>query len=232
MNALLALEDVHARYGSARILSGVDLEVQAGETVALIGRNGAGKTTILNSIFGIAQVDQGSIRIEGATVTGSQPFVIARHGVAVAPQGRRILSNLTVEENLILGGASGRKGEWDLSKVYDLFPILSDKRAQIGTQLSGGQQQMLCIGRALMSNPLVVLLDEPSEGLAPVLVDQLVDALNAIGQHGTGVLVVEQHLSLITRVASRYVAVAKGRSISSGTVADMNIKDLQSAIAL
>lgn len=218
MSTLLQLEQVHAYYGAAHILHGMDLQVQAGERVALIGRNGVGKTTVVNTVLGLAQMRQGTLRVTGETVVKPRPYVAARHGVVVVPQGRRIVANLTVEENLLLGAATGRKGPWNVAEVYQLFPILQERAHTPGTALSGGQQQMLAVGRALMANPSLILLDEPSEGLAPVIVDQLADIFNQVAAQGTALLLIEQNLSLVVRVAQRYLAMAKGSVVAQGAV--------------
>lgn len=217
MSALLELQQVHAYYGAAHILHGVDLEVRAGERVALIGRNGVGKTTVVNSILGLAHVRQGRLRINGQDIQ-RRPYVAAQCGIAVVPQGRRIIANLTVEENLRLGAAAGRKGPWTLEAVYRLFPVLRERAHTRGTALSGGQQQMLAVGRALMANPALVLLDEPTEGLAPVIVDQLGDIFNQVAGQGTALLLIEQNLTLVARVAERYLAMTKGAIVSEGPV--------------
>ena len=218
MTALLALENVDAFYGAAHILHRLSLQVQPGERVALIGRNGVGKTTVVNTILGLAQLRKGTVRIGSATIARPRPYLAAQRGVVVVPQGRRIVANLTVEENLLLGGAVGRKGPWTVPEVYKLFPILQERARTPGTALSGGQQQMLAVGRALMSNPSLVLLDEPTEGLAPVIVDQLADIFNRVADQGTALLLIEQNLSLVTRVAHRYLAMAKGAVVAQGAV--------------
>ncbi|MFA5521781.1 MAG: ABC transporter ATP-binding protein [Castellaniella sp.] len=218
MKPLLELGDVHAFYGAAHILHGVTLEVKPGERVALIGRNGVGKTTVVNTILGLAQMRQGSIHVAGTRLRRPRPYLVAQHGVVIVPQGRRIIANLSVEENLILGAAPGRKGMWNLDGIYRLFPILKERAHTRGTALSGGQQQMLAVGRALMSNPALILLDEPTEGLAPVIVDQLADIFNQVADHGTALLLIEQNLSLVTRVAHRYLAMTKGSIVARGTV--------------
>ena len=232
MTAVLELRDIRARYGQARILDGVSFEVQEGETLALVGRNGAGKTTTLLSIFGIPTVDGGEIRVQGEPLSVRNAFDAARHGVAIAPQGRRILPNLTVQENLLLGAAAERDGPWELEKIYDLFPVLGDRSNLSGESLSGGEQQMLCIGRALMSNPLVLLLDEPSEGLAPVLVDQLAETLQEVKRQGVALLLVEQHLTLVRRVSDRFTVLVKGAVAAEGDMADMDVEALQDVLAV
>ena len=173
MSALLNLEQVDAFYGSAHILHRLSLTVQPGERVALIGRNGVGKTTVVNTILGLASLRGGRIRLGARELPRPRPYLAAQNGVVVVPQGRRIVANLTVEENLMLGAANGRKGPWTVPEIYRLFPILQERAHTPGTALSGGQQQMLAVGRALMANPSLILLDEPTEGLAPVVVAQL-----------------------------------------------------------
>jgi len=229
MSALLTLTDVHAFYGSAHILHGLSLAVQPGERVALIGRNGVGKTTVVNTILGLAQLKGGQIRLGDKPITRPRPYIAAQHGTVVVPQGRRIVANLTVEENLYLGAAVGRKGPWNVPEIYRLFPILKERAHTPGTALSGGQQQMLAVGRALMANPSLILLDEPTEGLAPVIVDQLADIFNRVADQGTALLLIEQNLSLVVRVAHRYLAMSKGSIVAQGAVVNSHdgLKDIE-----
>ena len=226
MTALLQLENVNAFYGSAHILHGLSLTVESGERVALIGRNGVGKTTVVNTILGLASLRGGEIRLGTHKLTKPRPYRAPGHGVAVVPQGRRIVANLTVEENLLLGAAVRRKGPWNLASVYALFPILEERAHTPGTAFSGGQQQMLAIGRALMANPSLILLDEPTEGLAPVIVDQLADIFNKVADQGTALLLIEQNMSLVMRVAKRYCAMAKGSVVAEGSVAAESLNEL------
>ena len=218
MSSLLNLKNVQAYYGAAHILHGLDLNVNPGERVALIGRNGVGKTTVVNTILGLASLQGGHVAFGGKEHTKLRAYMAAQHGIAVVPQGRRIVANLTVEENLILGAAVGRKGPWTVPEIYKLFPILQERAHTPGTALSGGQQQMLAVGRALMANPSLILLDEPTEGLAPVIVDQLADIFNQVAQQGTALLLIEQNMSLVVRVAHRYLAMAKGAIVAQGEV--------------
>ena len=220
MSALLNLKNVHAYYGAAHILHGLDLHVNPGERVALIGRNGGGKTTVVNTILGLASLQDGHVAFGGKEHTKLRAYMAAQHGIAVIPQGRRIVANLSVEENLILGAAVGRKGPWTVSEIYKLFPILQERAHTPGTALSGGQQQMLAVGRALMANPELILLDEPTEGLAPVIVDQLAVIFNQVADQGTALLLIEQNMSLVVRVARRYMAMAKGAIVAQGEVAN------------
>jgi ABC-type branched-subunit amino acid transport system ATPase component len=213
---ILRIEQLYAGYGASTVLHGVDLAVDEGESVAVVGRNGAGKSTLLMSAFRETNIRSGQIWVHGRRIDGLPGYVAPKLGISISPQGRRILPNLTVKENLLLSKATGRKGRWDLRAVYDLFPVLEQRANSSGVMLSGGQQQMLAIGRALMANPSLVFLDEPSEGLAPVLIDGLVEALNAIRKAGTGILVVEQHLNLVKRTTDRFVILSKGEMVGSG----------------
>ncbi|MDP2404969.1 MAG: ABC transporter ATP-binding protein [Hydrogenophaga sp.] len=229
MKNLLDLKNVNAFYGSAHILHGLSLHVNAGERVALIGRNGVGKTTVVNTILGLAQMKGGYLQLAGKVIAKPRPYIAAQHGIVVVPQGRRIVANLTVEENLQLGAAVGRKGPWSVPEIYRLFPILQERAHTPGTALSGGQQQMLAVGRALMANPDLILLDEPTEGLAPVIVDQLADIFNRVADQGTALLLIEQNLSLVVRVAHRYLAMAKGNVVAQGLVENTpgGLKDIE-----
>ncbi|MFZ2394475.1 ABC transporter ATP-binding protein, partial [Rhodoferax sp.] len=218
MTALLKLDKVNAFYGAAHILYDLDLTVNAGERVALIGRNGVGKTTVVNTILGLATLRGGQIHLGAYALQKPRAYMAAQHGVVVVPQGRRIVANLSVEENVLLGAATGRKGPWTVPEIYKLFPILQERAHTPGTALSGGQQQMLAVGRALMANPSLILLDEPTEGLAPVIVDQLADIFNKVADQGTALLLIEQNMSLVVRVAQRYCAMAKGAVVAQGTV--------------
>jgi len=226
MTALLRLDKVDAFYGAAHILHGLSLHVNAGERVALIGRNGVGKTTVVNTILGLATMRGGSIRLGNHALTRPRTYIAAQHGIIVVPQGRRIIANLTVEENLLLGAAVGRKGPWTVRAVYQLFPILQQRAHTSGTALSGGQQQMLAVGRALMANPSLILLDEPSEGLAPVIVDQLAVTFNQVAAQGTALLLIEQNMTLVVRVAERFCAMAKGAVVAEGSVRAGSLEEL------
>ena len=218
-------------YGKSVVLRGVDLAVDEGESVAVVGKNGAGKSTLLNSFFGGTTIRAGTIEVGGNALEKLPAYMAPKHGVTISPQGRLILPHLTVQENLLLGAASGRKGHWTLETIYGLFPVLRDRRARMGTELSGGQQQMLAVGRALLGNPRVLLLDEPSEGLAPLLVDELAATFNKIGEAGVGILIVEQHLSLVRRITQRFVVMAKGEIIDRGQTADIDSAQHQAALA-
>jgi branched-chain amino acid transport system ATP-binding protein len=229
---ILGFSDVVSGYGEARVLHGVNLTVRACERVAILGRNGVGKTTVINTFLGVARLMGGEIRFGGQLLRAIRHFTAARFGIAVVPQGRRIIPNLTVRENLILGSAVGRKGKWDLNRVFELFPMLGERADALGTALSGGQQQMLAIGRALMANPTLLVLDEPSEGLAPVIVDELADVLRRLADDGTGLLLIEQHFGLVRRVAERYYVLSKGTIVEEGDLAGLSMESLKKHVAV
>jgi branched-chain amino acid transport system ATP-binding protein len=216
----LAVEGLHAYYGESHILQGVDLDVAGGEAISLIGRNGAGKTTTIASIAGFVRPRSGSVRVHGADLTGAPPHRVARSGVALVPQGRRIFGDLSVSENLAVAARPVPNG-WDEPRIVELFPSLARRRSVRGDQLSGGEQQMLAIARALMRNPTVLLLDEPSEGLAPKLVDQVGEIVTRLRATGLALLLVEQNLGLATRVAQRILVMNKGTIVFAGTPAEL-----------
>jgi branched-chain amino acid transport system ATP-binding protein len=230
--ALLAFHDVHALYGHARILNGVTFSVDAGERVALVGRNGVGKTTVVNTLCGVTRVEKGYVEVCGRPVMDLRGYTAAQSGIAIVLQGRGILPNLTVEENLLLGAATRRPGPWSLARVQELFPILAERRLNPGLALSGGQQQMLAIGRALMANPDLLVLDEPSEGLAPVIVDELAALLLKLAADGIGFLLIEQNVSLIHRVTERFYVLSKGTVAESGSLLNVSRDELQRHIAI
>jgi branched-chain amino acid transport system ATP-binding protein len=230
MSTLIEFRGVGASYDGAVVLQDVSFAIDEGETVGLVGRNGAGKSTALLSVYGVPTVT-GEISIEGKVISGRR-YEPAARGVCLVPQGKRILPNLSVHENLLLGRASRRSGSWDLAAVLELFPNLARGADRPGTALSGGEQQMLAIGRALMGNPRLLMLDEPTEGLAPVVIDQLVDALTTIQESGTSLLLVEQKIGMIQKLASRFVALRKGQLVSEGPVKDLDRRDVQELIAI
>jgi branched-chain amino acid transport system ATP-binding protein len=207
----LEVRDLHVAYGAVRAVRGLSLAVDRGEIVGLIGPNGAGKSTTLHAIMGLAPADAGDIVLDGRSIRGRMPESIARQGVALVPEGRRIFSELTVEENLRLGLAARRPGAAvDLADVYDLFPVVWEMRRRHAGSLSGGQQQQLAIGRALAARPDVLLLDEPSLGLAPSVVDIVFDALTGIRERGLAVLLVEQRAQRTVAIADRSYLIANG----------------------
>jgi len=202
---------LEAHYGDAQALFGIDFRLAAGETLAIIGANGAGKSTFLKSLTGLVKVRPDSIRLKGQPMGGAAPGDIVRAGVAMVPEGRRLFPSLSVEENLLMGGYSRRPGPWTLKRLFGMFPILEEKRKMPATSLSGGQQQMVSIGRALMSNPEVLLCDEISLGLAPIIVKEIYDALPAITAEGMSVMVVEQDVMIAQRVSQRLYCFQEGR---------------------
>ncbi|WP_205447037.1 ABC transporter ATP-binding protein [Candidatus Frankia alpina] len=230
MSAILEFRDVFASYGGATILQDVSFVVGAGETVGLVGRNGAGKSTTLLAVYGVPTV-RGDILVDGVPLTG-RAHVPTSRGVCLVPQGKRIFPNLTVEENILLGRASGRRGTWTLDAVFELFPNLARGRRRHGTALSGGEQQMLAIARALMAEPALLMLDEPTEGLAPVVIDAIVEALREIRARGTALLLVEQHIGMIQKLADRYLALRGGKLVGEGPASQLADRAVQELIAL
>ena len=230
MSALLDMTGVDSFYGAAHILHGLTLHVGAGERVAVLGRNGVGKTTIVNTLLATASMRGGEVRLRGRPIARIAGHTAAQNGFAVVPQGRRVLPNLSIEENLKLGAALRRPGPWSLEAVYRLFPILAERRRTPGTALSGGQQQMLAIGRALMLNPDLLILDEPSEGLAPVIVDELGRILRDLAATGVAILLIEQHLRLVRDIAERFYVISKGAVAQEGRMAEVDQEKLQASI--
>jgi branched-chain amino acid transport system ATP-binding protein len=221
---LLEIEGLVARYGPIEALRGVDLTVNRGEIVALIGANGAGKSTLLMAVSGVVSATTGCIRFNGADIKGQAPHAVARAGLAHAPEGRHIFLRMTVDENLQMGAmtVSSEVADDERLRAYDLFPVLAERRRQRAGTLSGGEQQMLAIARALMSRPRLLLLDEPSLGLAPLMVKRIFSAITAINaERGTTVLLVEQNAYHALRVATRAYVLAQGRVCISGTSAEL-----------
>jgi branched-chain amino acid transport system ATP-binding protein len=208
---MLRVEHLHVRFGQAHILQGVSLELGGEEPLAIVGRNGMGKTTLCQAIMGMVAASEGEIRFDGAALTGQPPYRVARRGVALVPQGRRTFPSLSVHEHLRLVSRGGRGARWTIERVYETFPRLAERRRNGGTELSGGEQQMLAISRALLMNPRLVIMDEPSEGLAPVIVDHLIGVLRALPREGMGLLLVEQNLRVATAVAERVAIMVTGR---------------------
>jgi branched-chain amino acid transport system ATP-binding protein len=209
--SLLSTHGLTAFYGDAQALFGIDFEVGAGEMVAVIGANGAGKSTFMKSVTGLVRAAREQVRFDGQPIGGLPPGEIVKRGIALVPEGRRLFPSLSVEENLLMGGFAGRPGPWNLQRLVKLFPILEQKRALPGTSLSGGQQQMVAIGRALMSNPTLLLCDELSLGLAPIVIKEIYDAMPAICAEGMTVVIVEQDVSTAMRVAQRIYCFQEGR---------------------
>jgi branched-chain amino acid transport system ATP-binding protein len=212
---MLGVEAIHSYYGESHILQGVSLQVEKGELVALLGRNGAGKTTTMNSIIGFLRPRSGTVTIRGKNMTGHPPYAIAGAGVGLVPQGRRIFAPLSVRENLVFAARDG--GPWTLDRVYELFPRLRERQNVRGTSLSGGEQQMLAIGRALLMNPSVLLMDEPSEGLAPLIVRDIGRIIGELKQAGMAILLAEQNLAMALSVADRCYVLNKGQVVAEAS---------------
>jgi branched-chain amino acid transport system ATP-binding protein len=218
---MLRVERLEAAYGESRILFGIDIAVGAGEVVTLLGRNGMGKTTTIRSIFGLLKPSGGRILIDGRDVTGKEPHLIARHGLGLVPEGRQIFPTLTVEENLLATRRVAPASRWDLAAVYDLFPRLKERRRNHGDQISGGEQQMLAIGRALMTNPRLIVLDEATEGLAPLIREEIWACLAAIRNEGAAILLIDKNVEALSRFADRHVVIEKGRVVWTGTTDEL-----------
>jgi branched-chain amino acid transport system ATP-binding protein len=214
MSALLAVQGLEARYGASRILFGIDLDVAAGEVVTLLGRNGMGKTTTVRAILGLLAPTRGRIDFAGEAIAGWPAHRIARAGIGLVPEGRQIFPNLTVTENLV---ATSRPGPWTLARVREIFPRLAERSANMGNQLSGGEQQMLAIGRALMTNPRLLILDEACEGLAPLVRAEIWSVLATLKASGLAILVIDKNLQALMRLADRHVMIEKGRVVWTGS---------------
>jgi len=219
MSTFLEVEGLHAFYGKSHILHGVGLTVGAGEIVTLLGRNGAGKTTMLKSLVGLLRPRRGSVRLFGKITTGFPPYRIASLGVGYVPEGRRVFSSLTVEENLKV--PLKRPGQWNVDCIYRLFPRLAERRENMGRQLSGGEQEMLAIARALLLNPRLLLLDEPSQGLAPLVVRDVFRVISDARAAGISILLVEQNVRAALEVADRTYLIDDGRIVFEGAAAEL-----------
>ena len=213
--AVLAVTDVHTYYGDSHVLHGVSLGVAQGEVVAILGRNGMGKTTLIRSVVGFTPPRRGRVRLRGEDVTAWAPFRRVERGMALVPQGRRVFPSLDVRENLDVARAGD--GRWTLERVYELFPRLRERASNRANKLSGGEQQMLAIGRALMSNPTVLLMDEPTEGLAPLLVREVGRVIESLKAEGLSILLVEQNLPMALRVADHVHVLSRGRVVYSSS---------------
>lgn len=226
---MLQAQGITAAYGDAQALFGIDFSINAGEIIALIGANGAGKSTFLKTITGLLPVRSGSLEFDGQLLNSLDAGDIVKLGIAMVPEGRRLFPSLTVEENLLMGALSGRKGSWNLSRVFQLFPILQEKRHMPSTSLSGGQQQMVAIGRALMSNPRLLLCDEISLGLAPVVIREIYAALPTIMEEGMSLLIVEQDVQLAMQASSRVVCLQEGLVSLEGKSSDLTRDQISKA---
>jgi branched-chain amino acid transport system ATP-binding protein len=225
---MLRVNDINVYYGNIQALKGVSLEINQGEIVTLIGANGAGKSTLLKTISGLLKPKQGEILYHGQSVTGKQAQTIVKQGISHVPEGRRVFANMSVEENLELGAyvRNDKLGiQQDFEKVYQLFPRLHERRKQQSGTLSGGEQQMLAMGRALMARPKLLLLDEPSMGLAPLLVKTIFRIIGEINKDGTTILLVEQNANMALSIADRAYVIETGRVVTSGTAEELNASD-------
>lgn len=226
MSELLELKDIHTYYGDVFVLQGLSLKVNEGSVVALLGRNGMGKTTTIRSIIGFTPPRTGEIIFRGSNIAGSPPYRIARMGIGLVPQGRVIFPSLTVKENLTMASRRSDKDKnWTLDRIYSIFPILKERANNKGTLLSGGEQQMLCIARALMTNPALLLMDEPSEGLAPIVIDEVGSIISQLKQSGFSILLVEQNLSMALDVADYVYIINKGVIVYESTPKELEANE-------
>jgi branched-chain amino acid transport system ATP-binding protein len=228
-DSLLLVENLDAGYGDFQALFGIDLHVAEGETVSMIGANGAGKTTLLRSIVGLVQPMRGDIRYDGSSIAATPAYKRVANGIALVPEGRRIFPSLTVEENIVIGGDVGRPGPWTKQRVLEAFPLLNRLLRRSGEGLSGGERQTLAIARALMSNPRLLLLDEVSLGLAPIVVRQVYEAVPIIKAQGTTVLIVEQDVNQALAVADRFYCLLEGRIALTGVPRDVSKEQITEA---
>ena len=218
---MLAVDALEAAYGASQVLFGVSLHVGAGEVVTLLGRNGMGKTTTVRSIMGIVPPKTGTVVFDGKSLRGLPSFRVAQAGLGLVPEGRQVFPNLTVRENLVATAANrtGRADPWTLEKVYALFPHLAERRHHLGNQLSGGEQQMLAIARALMTNPRLLILDEATEGLAPLIRAEIYRSIDRLKGAGLSILIIDKDVKALTRIADRHYVLEKGRVVWSGASA-------------
>lgn len=229
MPTLLKASGLTAFYGDAQALFGIDFELVEGETVAVIGANGAGKSTFMKAVTGLVKTAPDGIHYQGRPIGGLPPGEIVKRGIALVPEGRRLFPSLSVEENLLMGGFAKRPGPWSVQRLYALFPILADKRSQPATSLSGGQQQMVAIGRALMSNPRLLLCDELSLGLAPIVIKEIYNALPAICAEGMTVVIVEQDVAMAQQVSQRIYCFQEGRVSLQGRSGELTREQISQA---
>jgi len=224
---ILAVEDLDVHYGASQILFGVSFSVEEGQTVALLGRNGAGKSTTFKALAGLAPPRRGRIAVHGRDIAGAKPFRIARQGIGYVPEDRQVFPDHTVEDNLLIGAKAGAGGQrtWSLETVYEVFPLVRDLRRRLAGRLSGGEQQMLTIARTLMGNPDLLLLDEPSEGLAPIIVQQIAALIRRLRDSGVTVLLAEQNMHFCLGIASHAVVIDKGQIVFRDTIASLRAND-------
>ena len=220
---LIEATGLHTYYGPSHVLQGIEVAIGRGEAVALMGRNGMGKTTLLRTLLGLTPPRRGSVRIKGADMTGAKPHRVARQGIAFVPEGRGIFHNLSVREHLVLAARPGVEGrsDWDLARVLATFPRLAERLSHLGTQLSGGEQQMLTIGRALMTNPDLLILDEATEGLAPLIAREIWSILRLVRDSGIAAVIVDKNFAAVSAIAERAVVLVKGRVAFAGPAADL-----------
>jgi branched-chain amino acid transport system ATP-binding protein len=211
---MLTVENLDAGYGELQVLSGVGFRIENGQVVTLLGRNGMGKTTTVRAIFGLVKPRRGSVTMEGRDLAGEPSYRIAKAGLGLVPEGRQIFPNLTVEENLVATARGG--GPWTLERIYGLFPRLKERRRNMGNQLSGGEQQMLAIGRALMTNPKLLVLDEATEGLAPVIRAEIWACLDGLKQEGQSILVIDKNVDALVKLADRHLILERGQIVWQG----------------
>ena len=224
---VLKAEGLDVFYGTSQVLFKMSLEVNQGETLALLGRNGAGKSTSMKAIAGVIPIRSGSVQLDGANISGQASHVIAKKGIGFVPEDRQIFPDLTVEDNLMIAIKKGPQGQddWPLERVYDMLPLLKPLKDRLGGQLSGGEQQMLTVGRSLMGNPSVLLLDEPSEGLAPIMVQRIGDLIETLRKVGTTIVLAEQNLHFCLGLADRAVVIDKGSDVFVGSIAELNANE-------
>ena len=218
MSALLEVQGLETAYGSSQVLFGIDLQVESGQVATLLGRNGMGKTTTVRSVLGLTRSKGGTVRFRGERIDQLGADKIARMGLAVVPEGRQIFPNLSVEENLraFAANRNATQEPWTLERVYHLFPRLLERRSNMGNQLSGGEQQMLALGRALMTNPHLVILDEATEGLAPLIREEIWQCLDTLRQHGQTILVIDKYVQRLMRLADRHTIIERGKVVWQG----------------
>jgi branched-chain amino acid transport system ATP-binding protein len=224
MPDVLQVEQLNVFYGTSQVLFDMHLNVRQGETLALLGRNGAGKSTTMKAMAGVIPSKQGSVLLHGRPMQGLATHLIARAGIGFVPEDRQIFPDLSVEDNLLIAIKRGAQGQqdWNLTRVYQMLPLLAPLKDRLGGQLSGGEQQMLTVGRALMGNPNVLLLDEPSEGLAPIMVQKIGELIEALRQMGTTIVLAEQNLHFCLGLADRAVVIDKGSHVFEGSIAELN----------
>ena len=224
MSALLEIAGLESGYGASQVLFGIDLRIEEGEIVTLLGRNGMGKTTTLRTVMGLTPRWRGSMQFRGQDLVGRTVNAVAKLGLALVPEGRQIFPNLSVEENLLAFAANRRQSSepWTGEKVYGLFPRLRERRKNFGNQLSGGEQQMLAIGRALMTNPYLLILDEATEGLAPLIREEIWDCLKTLSEQGQTILLIDKYVERLIKLADRHTIIERGRVVWTGTSAALD----------